>query len=266
MKASAKMPSLDELNIFDSCVTIGRVVGLTECYPDAETLLNMMDRYRIKEALVHEHHARVVYPREHGNRRLMEMIDGHARLVPCWVIEPPDKPGKDPAEALVEEMLEAGVKVARLKMRPKSPLPWLWENLFAVLEEHRVVCFLDFGTDTTRGDLLDSDVNGIRELALAHPGLPLVISFTMGGLGIHPAVLPLIWRTENIFLDNAGILEFWRVIAHEISPQRIIFATAAPFVDPAVLISNIQYEPGLALDAKRAICGGNLRRLLEAVR
>ena len=66
----------------------------------------MMDRYGIAEALVHDHHARLIYPRRDGNRRLMEAVKGQPRLHPTWVIEPPKEPGRGPAAALVGEMLE----------------------------------------------------------------------------------------------------------------------------------------------------------------
>lgn len=267
MQATTAMPAIRDLAVFDSCVTLGRVVH-TSCPEPLETadaVLAMMDRYRIAEALVHEHHARFIHPMEHGNRRLLDAVRGCGRLHPVWVLEPPGEPGLPPARAVVAEMLSCGVRAARLRMRPMSPLPWLWEDLFAALEERRVPCFLDFGGVATTGDLTDADVNGVRDLALAHPGLPLILSHVMGGLGVHCAVVPLIRRVSNVFLDITGILEFWREVAHEVGPERVLFASGAPFTDPGILIANVQYAVGLDAAAKRLICGGNLRRLMGAV-
>lgn len=267
MQATEKMPDLAGLRSFDTCVTLGRGVH-SSCsrWLGAEDVLHMMDRFRIAEALVHDHHARLVHPRANGNRRLLEEIKGLPRLHPAWVLEPPKRQGGDAARALVEEMLAAGVRVARLRMRPVAPLPWLWEDLCSVLEEHRVPCFLDFGDVSTRGDLSDQDVNGIREIALAHPELQLVLSHVMGYLGLHPAVVPLIRRVKNVHLDITGIIEYWREVAHEVGPERVFFATGAPFTDTGILISNVQYARGLDEKAKRMISGGNIRRLMEGVR
>ena len=118
MRASKKMPDLKTLRLFDSCVTLGRMVLST--VPQvltARNILETLDRYGIAEALVHEHHARTIYPREHGNRRLLDAIRDMSRLHPVWVIEPPKRPGRDAARALVEEMLEAGVRAARFPLK-----------------------------------------------------------------------------------------------------------------------------------------------------
>lgn len=267
MHASQKMPDLESLRLFDSCVTLGRIVSLA--YPDyltPENLVEMMDRYSIAEALVHEHHARQIYPREQGNRRLLDAIREIPRLHPAWVIEPPKEPGKGAAKALVEEMLAAGVKAARLPMKVVPPLAWLWEDLATVLEEHRIPCFLDFGRVSTSGNLSDTDLNGVRDLALAHPELPLVLSDVVGGLGIHCGIVPLIRRTPNILIDITGLLDYWRQVAAEVGPERVLFSTGAPFTDPGIYISNVQYATEIDENAKRMICGDNLRCLLKEVR
>jgi predicted TIM-barrel fold metal-dependent hydrolase len=266
MKAAPNMPSLPALRLFDSCITLGRFTSET-CIPGPEELIAIMDRYSIAEALVHEYHARALYPLEHGNRRLMELIKGQPRLHPVWVLEPPAQPGREPAEKVVGEMLAARVRAARLRLPAKGALPWLWEDLFSALEAHRVPCFLDFGPpDSTLGSLTDQDVEAVRAIALSHPLLPLILSHVMGGLGVHPAVGYLIRRAPNLYLDITGILEYWRAVADEVGPERVLFATGMPFTDPGILVSNVQYARRLDETAKRMICGDNLRRLLEGVR
>jgi len=267
MRALKKMPDLKDLRPFDSCVTLGWNV-LSRCPQPltVQNILETLDRYQIAEALVHEYHARLIYPREHGNRRLMNAIRDKPRLHPVWVIEPPKRPGRDAAGALVGGMLEAGVHAARLPLQVAPPLPWLWEDLCAVLEEHRVPCFLDFGAESTAGSLADSDVNGIRDIALAYPDLPLIFSNIVGGLGIHYAIVPLIRRVKNLYIDITGILEYWREVARDVGPDRVLFATGMPFTDPGIYISNVQYARGLDETARRMIYGDNLRRLLGGVR
>ena len=267
MRANDRMPALESLGLFDSCVTLGRIVHSRHPhYLTAESILAMLDRYRIAEALVHEHHARLVHPRERGNHRLLESIRGTPRLHPVWVIEPTGHPGREAARALVEDMLAAGVYVARLPMKAAPPLLWLWDDLCAELEEHRIPCFLDFGGVSTIGQLTDGDVNGVREIARAHPRLPMVFSHIMSGGGIHRGVVPLIRRLSNLYIDVTGVLGYWREVARDLSPERVLFATGAPFTDPGIYVSNIQYARGPDEAAKRMMCGDNLRRLLEEVR
>jgi len=257
------MPSLTSLTPFDSCATL---LDMAPWHMTVDRLIETMDRYEIAESLVHESNARMNHPRSDSNQRLLQMIGGNPRLHPCWIIDPPRRPGRQAAAALVQEMLESGARAVRLPMGQTPPMPWLWEDVCAVLEGHRVPCFLDFGKETTTGELRDADVNGIRDIAMAFPNLPLILSHIMGGLGVHPAVAPLMHRVPNLHIDVTGILEYWREAARDLGPKRVFFATGMPFTDPGITISNIQYGSDLDADAKRLMCGGNLRRLMEAVR
>lgn len=265
MRSNPEMPDLNDLALFDACVTLGRFSSQI-CLPDAGSLLALMDRYRIREALVHDYHARGIYPLEHGNRRILQAVAGQERLHPAWVLEPPMAPGRQPAEALVAELCAAGVRAARLRMRAKGALPWVWEDLLAALEARRVPCFFDYGPmDSTQGDLSDPDVDALRAMLLAHPGLQVILSHVMGGLGVHPAVAYLMRRVPNLYLDISGILEFWREAARDCGAERVLFASGTPFTDVGILISNVQYARGLSLEEKRLICGDNLRRLMGGV-
>lgn len=260
-----KMPGLKELRLFDSCITLGKFTS-ENSIRTAGQLLSIMDRYYIEEALVHDYHARALYPKEDGNKRLLAAIHESPRLHPVWVLEPPLKPGRTMPDKLVDEMLESGVHVARLRLPSKGVLAWVWEDLFAALEAHRIPCFLDFGSDeTTLGSLSDNDLGAMHTLVQKHPQLPLILSHVMGGLGVNPGALYLIHRSENLYIDITGILEYWRKIAYEVGPERVLFATGMPFTDPGILVSNVQYALDLDEKAKKMICGDNLRRLIGGV-
>jgi len=53
------------------------------CVDIIERITKPRESYEIAEALVHEHHARIIYPREHGNQRLLKSIKGLPRLHPA---------------------------------------------------------------------------------------------------------------------------------------------------------------------------------------
>jgi len=262
------MPHIDDLRLFDSCVTLGRT-----CLPQVpeltvEGLVEVMDRHDIAEALVQSNEARLVYPRRRGNERLVKELAGAARLHPVWALSPP--PGPDPKgmRALVDEMLSAGVRVARLMMGQVPPLHWMWRGLCEALEARRVVCLVDFaplrhGPTNHPGDSLMIDKLG--EIAAANPDLPLILSHLSGGLGVAAPTIPLMHRAGNLRIDTTGVVDYWRNVAAGLGPERVVFATGMPFYDPATFISNVQYDETLDAEAKALICGGNLRRLMEAV-
>jgi predicted TIM-barrel fold metal-dependent hydrolase len=245
-------------------------VGVPSLTP--QNILGVMDKHDIAEALVHNNEARVAYPRERGNRRLLEWTRGNPRLYPVWALEPPAEPGPGPAQVAVEEMLAAGVRAARLMMGVAPPLLWMWDDLCSVLEEHRIPCLLDFvdtrvhTAATTQSVPTDVDMHHLREICLAHPNLPMILSHVSGGLGISYTALPLMRRVPNLHLDITCVVDYWRKVARELGPRRVFFATGMPFYDPAIFVSNVQYALDLSFEQKKDIYGGNMRRLLEAVR
>lgn len=273
MEAASAVPPIPELRLFDTCVTLGRVVrGGVPVSVTPENVLDLLDKYDIAEALVHDNEARLTRPRRRGNERLLERAAGIDRLHPVWVLEPPAEPEPAACAALVEEMLGRGVRVARLMMGEAPPLLWMWDDLLSALEEHRVPCMLDFapagyaaGAGRTCGRPDDAAMNGLRDICLAHPDLPMVLSHVSGGLGLARSTLPLMHRAANLHLDVTSVVNYWRTVAAELGPERIFFATGMPFYEPATFIANIQYARGFDLEAKRRMCGENLRALMEAV-
>jgi len=267
MQSTPTMPPLESLRLFDSCMTFGEFVfAACPARITRENVVATLDRYGIAEALVQHELARTVHPRRDGNLLLMEQIRGIPRLHPVWVVEPPRDGGRAASRRMAGELRDAGVRAARLPFRSVTPFGWLWHDLLAELEARRVPCFCDFGGVSTLGELTDADVAGLREIASMHPRLPLVVSHVMGGLGVHPALPPLVRQMRNLRLDVSGIMDFARVIAREAGPRKVLFATGAPFADPGLLVGTVQYDHDLDDEAKRLICGDNLRTLLEEAR
>ncbi len=263
-----QMPHIRDLRPFDSCVTLGRTClpGVPEL--TADSVLEVMDKHDIAEALVQSSEARLVYPRSRGNERLLKEIAGHERLHPVWALSPPDRPDPIGMRRLVDEMLSAGVRVARLMMGQVPPLHWVWKDLAEALEQRRVACLVDFAplrhaTTNHPGDPLMIDK--FRDICLAHPRLPLILSHLSGGLGVAAPAMPLMHRAGNLMIDTTGVVDYWRNVARDLGPERVVFATGMPFYDPATFVSNVQYDETLDPHAKELICGGNLRRLMEAV-
>jgi predicted TIM-barrel fold metal-dependent hydrolase len=274
MQATTRAPDIAALRLFDTCLTLGRVVrsGTPESVtPDS--VLGLMDKHDIAEALVHHNEARLRQPRAWGNRRLLREVAGEPRLHPVWVLDPLDDPGPRAARDLVDEMLASGARAARLMMGFAPPLHWVWRDLCEALEERRVPCFLDFAAPgygpaagSTVGNPDALTVDRLRDVALAHPDLPMILSHVSGGLGLAHPLFPLMRRAPNLHVDLTSVVDYARRAAFELGPERVFFATGAPYYDPATFVSVVQYEPGLTPEARLAIGGGNVRRLLEAAR
>ena len=168
-------------------------------------------------------------------------------------------------------MIGEGVRVARLMMGVAPPFLWMWDSLIAALAAHRVVCLLDFADTrvqtkvSTQSNPSNDAVAGLRDIGLAYPELPMILSHVSGGLGISYPLIPLMHRLPNLHLDITSIVDYWRRVVGELGPTRVLFGTGMPFYDPSIFVSNVQYASDLTVEDKRAICGGNIRRLLGEV-
>ena len=80
MRAVGKMPDIQALALFDSCVTLGRLASpaVQQCLT-VENVLAVMDAHDIAEAMVHSNEARLIRPRQRGNERLLRQIAGPDR-------------------------------------------------------------------------------------------------------------------------------------------------------------------------------------------
>ena len=203
----------------------------------------------------------------------MEWIDGVDRLHPVWVLDPIDDPDLPTARGMVADMLDAGVRVARLMMGKAPPFLWLWDNLCTVLEEHHVPCLLDFadtgrfsGPVTTQGVPDDTALDRLRDVCIAHPHLPMVLSHASGGVGLAFSTMALMRRAPNLHIDTTTMGGYWRRVATGIGAERVVFGSGLPIYDPGMVVSMVQYSDDVDLATKKAICSGNIVRLLEAVR
>lgn len=274
MKAREPIPAIADLRPFDTCVVVGRLsdAGVRENLTQAN-ILPTLDLFGIAEALVTSNFSRLHSPHRRGNLWTVEFCRRSPRLHPVWALEPPDRPGRAPARVAVADMRRAGARVARLLMGPgaSAPLLWFWKDLLKELQARRIPCLVDFGSCNYAGGGThsvpdDVQVHLLREIVMAFPDLPFILSHASGGLGIAKSALPLMHRCPNLHIDITGIVDYWRRAVRDLGPERVFFATGMPYYDAGMLISNVQYEPGLSPAARKMIYGGNIRRLLEAVR
>lgn len=274
MQATEQIPAITDLQPFDICVVVGRLSDARVRENLTQTnILQVLDLYGIAEALITSNFARLHSPHRRGNLWTVEFCRISPRLHPVWVLEPSAKPGRAVARADIDEMQQAGVKVARLLMGTgaSAPLLWWWKDLLEELQARRIPCLVDFGSCNYSGGGTnsvpnDAEINQLREIVLAFPDLQFILSHASGGLGIAKSALPLMYRCANLHIDITGVVDYWRRAARDIGPERVFFATGMPYYDGGILTSNVQYEPGLSLAARKMIYGGNIRCLMEAVR
>lgn len=252
-----------ELKFFDCNCRLGPDQFAPEGVPlDAESLLGMMDRVGISDALVYSSLS-VLYAPIEGNRRILEDTAGHPRLHSCWVLLPDNT--SELLDGAITLMLESGVKAARLMPSHHrfSLADWCCGPMLGELAEAGVPVFLDYGIEHWSGKNVDWDA--VESLCWTQPSLPVILC----GLGMADDryLYPLLDRCPNLHFDlsyyqiEGGVEE----IHSHFGAGRMLFGTAVPKSDPGCAMSYVSYARIPDKD-KQAIAGGNMRRLIEGVR
>ncbi len=243
---------------FDCNVSFGRPgIPVLSYAESAQDLLDEMDRSGIDEALVtcaaQKHESPLI-----GNPLLIEQIKGQPRLHPAWAILPAQT-GEMPVDALIAGMRSNGVRAL-----------WAWPSAHHYLLDR-----------ITFGPLLDE---------LTARRIPLFVPLTEFGWAAVSALLvdfpelilvatdqsvwgedrffrPLIERFPNLYLETSHyeLAHGLRDFVDTYGAARWLFGTQYPTRYMGGALMQLLHTD-IDADARAAIAGGNLRRLLAEVR
>lgn len=217
----------------------------------------------IAGALVHHGLGRDYDPAA-GNAALLRELaaapagSGEPELVPCVTLLPTHTEEFPPPEEHLRDLIRRGVRGARLYPRSHnfSLEEWCAGDLLAALERHRLPVSVD---------LAETDWPTLHRVCAAHPALPVIVTrvnyrherFLYPLLKQHPAL----HVESSFFQGHRGIEE----VGDRFGPHRLLFGTGLPFFEiggPIVMVVRADVGD----DARRAIAGGNLRRLMSELR
>jgi len=247
-----------ELQFFDGCSMIGwRAARHPETIWHPDDFLRDYEYYGINAALVH-HAVAVQYHQDYGNRRLLEEIADRPRLIPEWVLLPHHTHEIAPPDELIPEMLELGVRAARLypKTHGFPTSDDICGPLLGALQERRIPLFID---------VAELDVAAAAQLCERYPELPVVLCGV--GWGVDRALEPALDRAPNLHVEThffQGHRAYERIV-NQVGAERLIFGTGLPDCSPGAAMMMCQYED-ISDEDRVKIAGGNLLRLLSLVR
>lgn len=215
-------------------------------------LIAEMDYAGVDAALVYHTLAAEWSPPD-GNRALLEELDGEPRLYPCFVGLPDatrEMSTAEDAAALVR------ARHGAVRLFPNdhsfSLREWTTAASFDALATHRVPVMIHIG-QTNWSDL--------AHLLSAHDNLPVILLGTY--YRVDRYLYPLWERHSNLYLETTTYQTFRGIetVCERFGHERLVFGTNIQELEIGGAISGILYA-GISDEAKAAIAGGNLKRLL----
>lgn len=253
------------LKFFDCNVSIGQWKHPRfGAISTAEELEQVLDYLEVERAIVFHVHAQEGHA-PLGNARLMRELVGHPRLLPSWVLVPHHTGEMPEPKTLLAQMLEQGVKLARLFPGSGghgfSLAPWCADPLLSELASHRLPVMIDF----TLGRRDAPDWNLIYTLCQRHPTLPIIL--TGAGIGrASRSFFPILQACPNLYIELSRYTSFRTVdaISERFGARRLIYGSGLPLVAAGVALTTVTHA--LVSDAeKMLIASDNLERLLSEI-
>ena len=242
-----------KLEYFDGNCTIGMPgVPSGKWFDSTAELLEEMDYFGISEAVVN-HQTALSGCAVLGNRLLMDLVGGHPNLHPAWVVLP-SHTGEMPAERdLVKQMLDEGVKLARV-LPGKNWIEfkdWALGRLFEALEGQPIPLVVD--VDEVSWD-------DIHQVCTRHSELNVIVT---GHCGRPRNAFAVVRACPNVHLDLTGFYNGHLVeqLCENCGAKQLVFGSRMPERTPGCLM-NMLARAEICDEDKRMIAGGNLQRLI----
>lgn len=234
-------------NVWDVNVRVGPSGPNGQLGMDAPALLAEMSRYFIQKAVA-GHWTGLEYDANVGNEKLAAIHD--QRLIPAWTPLPD-------AESIAQL---AARKPLVVRLMPRNlnhswtVTPWCAGELLDYLAQHRIV------TLVAREDIEWEPLVTVLE---NFPQLPLVLLDI--GYRFDHYVQPLLRRFPSLHFESATYLAYRQLenFVDRCGPDRLLYGSRLPLFTAATSL-GVLASARISDDARLAIAGDNLRRLLDA--
>ena len=245
--------------VFDANMALGRRHDRRVPVDTVEETLRLMDMAGIGRALVYAPHA-ATYDSQDGNRLLMTTIDGESRLVPQFVCNP----SFDGFDDFIGDLDAHGVRSVRMlpavhnyPFRDWVVGPWLeW------LAGEGIPLWMPVDHEV-RGRPNSLDPAELHKTVERHPTLTVVLSEVK--YADFSWAMPMLRSLPNVHIELSRFVITGGIESamEAVGDQRILFGSRFPDSSMAPQLYSL-HRAGLSEDSLRAICAGNLERLLSS--
>ena len=234
---------------FDACVALGRRFDRYVREDTAEGTLDVMDKAGVDKALVYSPHS-IDFDAEEGNALLMEQIRGQSRLVPQFAVNP----SYDDMESFGATLHELGVRSVRMAPE-KHRFPfrdWVVGPWLEWLASEKLPLWLDS---------MQFDPVDLHDTVKNFPDTPIVLS------EVHYShvgwAIPILKSLPNLSIEISRFLlpDGVNILIDAVGHERVMFGSRFPDSPMAPMLYSL-HRSGLSDEELRAICSGNLERLL----
>lgn len=243
---------------FDANMSLGRVHDRRVTADTVEETLAEMDRLGVDRAVVYSPLS-AAFSSHDGNRRLAEMTRNEPRLVPQFVCNP----SYHDLEEFRDLMAASDVRSVRmLPMHHKYRFHhWAVAEWMEWLAEDEVPVWLPVEYES-HGQREPIDPSVVFDTVERNPAVEVVISEVK--YDDYSWIIPLLKSLPNLYVEISRYIQTDGVarLIDAVGERRVMFGSRFPESALGPQLYNL-HHCGLSDEALRAICAGNLERILK---
>lgn len=195
-----------------------------------------------------------------GNEELLALLRDEDEFRGCIVVTPDMFWNAGKGEAYLQKMREGGVRAARIfpGMYRHSTREYCIGDMLEALEAAGLPLLVWH---------VDTGFDDIDRICSNHPGLSVILDSMDRKLLYHARdYCSLLKKHKNFYIETHNLVLFneYETIYSLVGAGQMLLGTYFPHACPDFSIYPI-YEANIPEDAKRAIFGGNARRLFDAL-
>ena len=228
--------------------------------PTVERLVAEMDRLRIDRALVTSPWSDTIAP-DYANRQLFDDLADHERLLPVPEVLPEGADGFiDRQGEAIANLINRGAVAAIAKCRKNkfTLATWCAGEMLEVLQATRLPLMVSH-------DEIDPD--HLHGLLNDFPDLPVILQ-EVPRVGYNRVAYPLLGKHPRLYMvcDPPQFVHLGiEYLVNRFGPSQLLWGTRFPISEGGAAITGIMYAD-ISDDARAAIAGGNITRLIDEVR
>ena len=249
-----------QVPVFDANIALGRRHDRRVKVDSVEGTLDAMDKAGIQRALAYSPYA-ALGSRQEGNQLLYDSISDEPRLFPQFSCNP----SADKLDSFATQVEDAGVRSVRMVPSiHKYPFrDWIVKPWLDWMASESLALWVPASAQSGR-NLEEVDPSALHDTLQAHADLRVVLA------EVHyrhlPWALPFLRDLANVYVDLSwdystdGIA----TLIDAVGESRVIYGSRFPDASMGPQLYHL-HRMGLGESTLRAICSGNLERLLGLV-
>lgn len=234
------------MRFFDANCFLGQPFPpVLRSFATARELLLEMDDIGIEKAVVG--HIDAQTPGLSGNRRLMNDIRNHERLLPCWIVHPQFFASPRDVKECLAELRGNGIRIVRVQPGPRNCFSlhaWAMGEFLNGLAQAGIILYVDMLIQPgfSPASVPEYEWPVLHNLAEQHPELNIILFGRKLSVS-RMQTLGLLRACKNVILDISAF-QTWRateLVCENAGADQLVLGSSMPYFDAAQFVVQIKY-------------------------